>query len=97
MHVAAISTDTPIQHLQRALDELARMGMTLVALQVMPGFGSADIRIEFDCADPFLAENYRARLTRMPGVRHCSHDRAGADRADAGGSPTEVAGGWCRA
>jgi acetolactate synthase regulatory subunit len=63
------STEDPVQHLLRALDELRRMGFALTALSVAADEAGADIRIAFACPDPALAENYRARLARMCGVR----------------------------
>lgn len=82
MHVVEFSTETPIQHLQRALDELARMGLGLIDLRVVPGSGRTEIRISFACPDPPRAENFRDRLIRLPGVLPCDGASARAEAAE---------------
>lgn len=68
MHFAAFKTDAPLNHLARALDELARAGFSLGAVNVAAGSSSADVRIDFSGTGSVPAETYVARLEKMPGV-----------------------------
>lgn len=87
MHSILFRSQSPIDHAQRALDELTRLGFVLDTMTIAAGGSEGSIRIAFAADDPLRAESYRARLSRMPGVLcvvsdpHPDHgDRAAAVR-----------------
>lgn len=68
MHRIEFRSDYPIQHLQRALDELARMGLNVSDLSARIDASQGRVRIRLRGADLAQAESLRARLGRLPGV-----------------------------
>lgn len=68
MHRIEFCSQDPVQHLQRALDELTRMGLGLSDLTARIDAGRGRVRIRFHGADPAQAESLRARLARLPGL-----------------------------
>ena len=68
MHFAEFRSETPLQHLQRALDEVSRGGFDLSEVRLVADALSARIRIGFRGGGRVGADTLLARLERMPGV-----------------------------
>ena len=68
MHFTTFITDTPLPHLQRALDELGRCGFDLCAVTMAPGRAGAEVRIEFRPCGTVRADTLVARIARMPDI-----------------------------
>ena len=68
MHFTTFVTETPIAHLQRALDELGRCGFDLCAVTMAPGCVGSEVRIEFRPCGTVRADTLVARIARMPDI-----------------------------
>ena len=68
MHFTTFVTETPIPHLQRALDELRRCGFELCAVTMAPGDAGSEVRIEFLPCGAVQANTLVARLSRLPEI-----------------------------
>lgn len=74
MYFATFETPSPLPHLQRALDELARAGFELKALcltpaRIDPEIGDvARVRIDYCGAATVSPETYLRRLRRLSAV-----------------------------
>ena len=68
VHFTTFVTDTPLAHLQRALDELGRCGFDLCAVTMAPGRAGAEVRIEFRPCGTVRADTLVARIARMPEI-----------------------------
>ena len=68
MHFTTFITDTPLPHLQRALDELGRCGFDLCAVTMASGRAGAAVRIEFRPCGTVGADTLVARIARMPDI-----------------------------
>ena len=68
MHFTTFVTDTPIPHLQRALDEVGRCGFQLYTVTLAPGQAGADVRIEFQPDGIVGAHTVVARIARIPAI-----------------------------
>ena len=68
MHFTTFITDTPLPHLQRALDELGRCGFDLCAVTMASGRAGAKVRIEFRPCGTVGADTLVARIARMPDI-----------------------------
>jgi hypothetical protein len=66
--VVVFESDAPVAHLTRALFELDRTGFKLEALNVSAAPGLARVRLAFAVRGTISADNYAARLARMPGI-----------------------------
>lgn len=69
MHFTTFVTDTPIAHLQRALDEVLRCGFELCAVTLAPGREGAQVRIEFRPEGTVGAHTLVARIARIPAIK----------------------------
>ena len=69
MHFTTFFTDTPIPHLQRALDEVGRCGFELCALTLSLGKSGAEVRIEFRPDGTVEAHTVVARIARIPAIK----------------------------
>ena len=69
MHFTAFVTETPIPHLPRALDEVARCGFDLCAVTMAPGQAGAEVRIGFRPCGTVGADTMVARIARFPAIR----------------------------
>ena len=92
MHFVRFTTEIPLDHLARGLDELRRIGFGLCAVSVTapdgldyinaaPVAARADIRIDYRPKGALSPQVFLDRIARMPGV----HDLQGglAHRAKA--------------
>lgn len=68
MHSVTFMTESALDHVIRALDELARAGFTLDALRVSDTAPIQQVRIDFISAGTVSAGTYAARLCRMSGL-----------------------------
>ena len=68
MHFTTFVTETPISHLQRALDELGRCGFDLCAVTMAPGRAGSEVRIEFRPCGTVRADTLVARIARLPDI-----------------------------
>lgn len=69
MHYAQFLTDSPLDHLPRALDELRRSGFGLGRVVALAEAAATAIRIEFHSDGAAVPPaTYLARIARMPGV-----------------------------
>ena len=68
MHFTTFVTDTPLPHLQRALDELGRCGFDLCAVTMASGRAGAEVRIEFRPCGNVRADTLVARIARFPEI-----------------------------
>jgi hypothetical protein len=73
VHYASFTSETPLDHLQRLLDELRRGGFELCSLSLAPDGGAAApaaaIRVGFAPGGPVACHTLLERLARLPGVR----------------------------
>jgi acetolactate synthase regulatory subunit len=69
VHFTTFVTDTPIAHLQRALDEVGRCGFELCAVTLAPGRKGAEVRIEFRPDGTVGAHTLVARIARIPAIK----------------------------
>lgn len=68
MYFASFATETPLDHVPRALDELARAGLGFGRLEVTGNGAASQVRIGFFAGGTISPETYLERLRRMPGV-----------------------------
>ena len=68
MHFTTFVTETPLPHLQRALDELGRCGFDLCAVTMAPGGAGSEVRIEFRPCGTVRADTLVARIARFPEI-----------------------------
>ena len=68
MHFTTFITDTPLAHLQRALDELGRCGFDLCAVTMASGRAGSEVRIEFRPCGTVRADTLVARIARFPEI-----------------------------
>ena len=68
MYFAAFKTDTPLNHVPRALDELARVDYRLQELRVTPSEGLSVVEISFQPSQKIPVDCLLDRLARIPGV-----------------------------
>ena len=69
MHFTTFVSDTPIPHLQRALDEVERCGFDLCAVTLVQGQTGAEVRIEFQPVGVVGAHTVVARIARIPAIQ----------------------------
>ncbi|MEF9603454.1 hypothetical protein O4J55_14300 [Paracoccus sp. PXZ] len=74
LYVVSFSTDTPLEHLSRALDELRRIGCRLAHLSVGPGSRidrpcGSTVRMAFHPAGSLSGPTVLNRIARMPDIR----------------------------
>jgi hypothetical protein len=69
VHFTTFVTETPIAHLQRALDEVGRCGFELCGVTLAPGRVGAEVRIEFRPNGTVGAHTLIARIARIPAVK----------------------------
>lgn len=62
-------TDTPIAHLQRALDEVGRCGFELCAVTLAPGQAGAEVRLVFRPDGAVAPQTVVARIARIPAIK----------------------------
>ena len=68
MHFTTFVTETPLPHLQRALDEVGRCGFDLCAVTMAPGGAGSEVRIEFRPCGTVQAKTLVARIARLPEI-----------------------------
>jgi acetolactate synthase regulatory subunit len=68
VHFTTFVTQTPIVHLQRALDELGRCGFDLCAVSMAPGRTGSEVRIEFLPSGNVRADTLVARIAKLPEI-----------------------------
>ena len=68
MHFTTFVTETPISHLQRALDEIGRRGFDLCAVTMAHGRAGSEVRIEFRPCGTIQANTLVARIARFPEI-----------------------------
>jgi acetolactate synthase regulatory subunit len=68
VHFATFVTQTPIAHLQRALDEVGRCGFDLCAVTMAPGRAGSEVRIEYRPCGTVSADTLVARIARFPEI-----------------------------
>ena len=68
MHFTTFVTETPISHLQRALDEIGRCGFDLCAVTMAPGRAGSEVRNEFRPCGTIQANTLVARIARFPEI-----------------------------
>lgn len=68
VHYAQFLTDSPLDHLPRALDELRRAGFGLGRIIASPEAAATTVRIEFFPEGTVPPATYLARIARMPGI-----------------------------
>lgn len=68
MHFATFSTDAPLHHLARALDELARAGFDLCRVSLMAETAPATVQLQFRGQGAIGPCTLRARIGALPGV-----------------------------
>ena len=68
VHFTTFVTETPLPHLQRALDEVRRCGFDLCAVTMVPGGAGSEVRIEFRPCGTVQAHTLVARIARLPEI-----------------------------
>ncbi len=70
MHALRFTSDNPLDHLPRALDQLRRMGFSIhrAALEEAAAAGEASVRLIFSCDSTGAAETFRHRVEGLMGV-----------------------------
>lgn len=68
MYFAAFKTLTPLSHVPRALDELARVDYCLSELRVTPSEGVSVVELFFLPSQKITVDCLLARLARIPGI-----------------------------
>lgn len=69
MHALRFTSDNPLDHLPRALDQLRRMGFSLHRAAVeTDAAGCASVRLLFTCETQGVADTFRHRVGGLMGV-----------------------------
>lgn len=68
MYFAAFTTETPLHHVPRTLDELARVDYVLHELRVTPDGAQSVVEFSFRPSAKITVDCLMARLARLPGV-----------------------------
>lgn len=72
MPIIEFRTASPLQTVQRALDELARAGFRLAELCIQTPRDEAEVRLTFDGTGSVPPRTYALRVCGIPGIQPVS-------------------------